>query len=198
MSKTIVSRGESKTRCSAMVSSTTPRLGPRWPPVLETASTRKVRISSARAGSWSAGSALRSSGPSIESSTCTIRSSFHIASRTSLCRDPCPHEALLGSVHGASGARPLHVLSPISRPAGWQTRAMDGDRNVLGGPLEPCGTDPVTGFFRDGCCTTGPQDLGSHTVCAVVTAEFLHHQQRLGNDLVTAAARPGLPRPAPR
>ncbi len=62
---------------------------------------------------------------------------------------------------------------------------MDGDRNVLGGELEPCGTDPLTGFFRDGCCSTGPEDLGSHTVCAVVTAEFLAHQQRVGNDLST-------------
>jgi uncharacterized protein (DUF2237 family) len=59
------------------------------------------------------------------------------------------------------------------------------DRNVLGGPLETCGTDPVTGFFRDGCCSTGPQDLGSHTVCSVMTAEFLEHQRRVGNDLVT-------------
>ena len=57
--------------------------------------------------------------------------------------------------------------------------------NVLGGELEPCGTDPVTGFFRDGCCSTGPEDLGSHTVCAVVTTEFLEHQVRTGNDLVT-------------
>jgi uncharacterized protein (DUF2237 family) len=62
---------------------------------------------------------------------------------------------------------------------------MTSDRNVLGGDLEPCGTDPVTGFYRDGCCSTGPEDLGSHTVCAVVTAEFLAHQQRTGNDLVT-------------
>jgi uncharacterized protein len=59
------------------------------------------------------------------------------------------------------------------------------ERNVLGGELEPCGTDPVTGFFRDGCCSTGPEDLGSHTVCAVVTAEFLSHQRRVGNDLTT-------------
>jgi uncharacterized protein (DUF2237 family) len=58
-------------------------------------------------------------------------------------------------------------------------------RNVLGGELEPCGTDPVTGFFRDGCCTTGPEDLGSHTICAVVTAEFLDHQRSIGNDLST-------------
>jgi len=59
------------------------------------------------------------------------------------------------------------------------------ERNVLGGPLEPCGTDPMTGFFRDGCCSTGPQDQGSHTICAVVTAEFLAHQRSIGNDLST-------------
>jgi len=59
------------------------------------------------------------------------------------------------------------------------------ERNVLGGDLEPCGTDPLTGFHRDGMCTTGPQDLGSHTICAVVTAEFLEHQRSIGNDLST-------------
>ena len=59
------------------------------------------------------------------------------------------------------------------------------EHNVLGGELEPCGTDPMTGFFRDGCCSTGPEDLGSHTICAVVTAEFLEHQQSIGNDLST-------------
>jgi uncharacterized protein len=59
------------------------------------------------------------------------------------------------------------------------------ERNVLGGALEACGTDPLTGFFRDGCCNTGPEDLGSHTICAVVTAEFLAHQQGIGNDLST-------------
>ena len=59
------------------------------------------------------------------------------------------------------------------------------DRNVLGGELEPCGDDPVTGFYRDGCCTTGPEDLGSHTICAVVSAEFLAHQRSIGNDLST-------------
>ena len=57
--------------------------------------------------------------------------------------------------------------------------------NVLGGPLEPCGTDPMTGFYRDGCCSTGPEDIGSHTICAVVTAEFLQHQRSIGNDLST-------------
>lgn len=58
-------------------------------------------------------------------------------------------------------------------------------RNVLGHELEPCGTDPVTGFYRDGCCSTGPEDLGSHTICAVVTAQFLEHQRSIGNDLST-------------
>jgi uncharacterized protein (DUF2237 family) len=60
-----------------------------------------------------------------------------------------------------------------------------GERNVLGNELEPCGTDPITGFYRNGCCSTGPEDLGSHTICAVVTAEFLAHQRRIGNDLST-------------
>jgi uncharacterized protein (DUF2237 family) len=59
------------------------------------------------------------------------------------------------------------------------------ERNVLGGPLEPCGTDPMTGFTRDGSCRSGPDDLGSHTVCAVVSAEFLELQRQLGNDLRT-------------
>lgn len=60
-----------------------------------------------------------------------------------------------------------------------------GERNVLGGELEECGTDPMTGFYRDGCCTSGPEDRGSHTICTVVTSEFLEHQQRIGNDLST-------------
>ncbi len=74
------------------------------------------------------------------------------------------------------------------------------DRNVLGDELEPCGTDPLTGFYRDGCCSTGPEDLGSHTICAVVTAEFLEHQRSIGNDLITAMPQfrfPGL-RPGDR
>ncbi|HYZ90848.1 MAG TPA: DUF2237 domain-containing protein [Actinomycetota bacterium] len=59
------------------------------------------------------------------------------------------------------------------------------ERNVLGGELETCSLDPVTGWFRDGCCNTSPQDVGSHTVCAVVTTEFLEHQRSIGNDLTT-------------
>lgn len=64
---------------------------------------------------------------------------------------------------------------------------------MLGAELEPCSTDPLTGFFRDGCCRTGPQDLGSHTICAVVTAEFLEHQRGIGNDLSTPVPEYGFP-----
>jgi uncharacterized protein (DUF2237 family) len=59
------------------------------------------------------------------------------------------------------------------------------ERNVLGGELEECGSDPMTGFYRDGCCGSGPQDVGSHTVCCIVTSEFLEHQRSVGNDLST-------------
>ena len=59
------------------------------------------------------------------------------------------------------------------------------ERNVLGEELEPCSLDPVTGWFRDGCCRTNAEDRGSHTICAVVTAEFLEHQRSIGNDLIT-------------
>lgn len=58
-------------------------------------------------------------------------------------------------------------------------------RNVLGEPLETCSTEPMTGFMRTGECETGPQDLGSHTVCARVTAKFLEYSRSRGNDLVT-------------
>jgi uncharacterized protein (DUF2237 family) len=67
------------------------------------------------------------------------------------------------------------------------------DRNVLGGPLESCSSDPLTGFYRDGCCHTGAEDHGSHTICAVVTAEFLEHQRRIGNDLGTPMPQYGFP-----
>ena len=69
------------------------------------------------------------------------------------------------------------------------------DRNVLGGPLEVCGVDPVTGWYRDGSCRTEAGDLGSHTICAVMTREFLDHQAAIGNDLTTPMPRfsfPGL------
>ncbi len=57
--------------------------------------------------------------------------------------------------------------------------------NVLGGVLLPCSTEPVTGFYRDGCCNTGAEDIGLHTVCAVMTAEFLLFSKSRGNDLST-------------
>ena len=57
--------------------------------------------------------------------------------------------------------------------------------NVLGGALEDCSTRPMTGFFRDGCCDTSVEDIGSHTVCAVMTAEFLAFSKARGNDLST-------------
>jgi uncharacterized protein (DUF2237 family) len=58
-------------------------------------------------------------------------------------------------------------------------------RNVLGGPLALCSDSPVTGFYRDGCCNTGAEDVGSHTVCVVMTAEFLTYSKAQGNDLST-------------
>ena len=60
-----------------------------------------------------------------------------------------------------------------------------GPKNVIGKTLESCGTSPMTGFTRNGCCETGPDDLGSHTVCAVVTSEFLDYTRARGNDLST-------------
>ncbi|SFD98976.1 hypothetical protein SAMN04488523_104153 [Sulfitobacter brevis] len=61
----------------------------------------------------------------------------------------------------------------------------DDPINVLGGPLELCGRDPLTGFFRDGHCNTCSEDQGSHTVCAIMTAEFLAYSKYVGNDLST-------------
>ena len=63
------------------------------------------------------------------------------------------------------------------------TRYDENARNVLGGELASCSTDPVTGFYRNGCCETGPHDVGMHTVCAVMTAEFLAFSKAAGNDL---------------
>lgn len=65
--------------------------------------------------------------------------------------------------------------------------------NVLGGTLEPCSTAPMTGFFRNGCCDTGPMDRGLHTVCATMTAEFLALSKYLGNDLSTPRPEFGFP-----
>jgi uncharacterized protein (DUF2237 family) len=67
------------------------------------------------------------------------------------------------------------------------------ERNVLGEELETCGTEPLTGFYRDGCCSTGDEDLGRHTICAVVTTEFLEHQRSIGNDLSSPMPAYGFP-----
>jgi uncharacterized protein len=84
--------------------------------------------------------------------------------------------ALDGAPDGEGGGPEQNA--DVSQPATHEL-------NVLSEPLEPCGSDPVTGFYRDGCCASGPEDVGSHTVCAVVTAEFLAFQQEVGNDLST-------------
>ncbi len=70
---------------------------------------------------------------------------------------------------------------------------MSEARNVLGGPLAVCCTDPMTGFFRTGCCETSGEDHGSHTVCALMTAKFLDYTRERGNDLSTPAPRFGFP-----
>jgi len=77
------------------------------------------------------------------------------------------------------------ALACMRHPGGVTGSGVLGELNVLGEPLEPCGLDPLTGFYRDGCCSTGVEDRGSHTICAVVTTEFLVHQRSIGNDLST-------------
>jgi len=70
---------------------------------------------------------------------------------------------------------------------------MDQSVNVLGEPLEGCGEEPMTGFFRDGCCNTSDDDVGSHTVCVQVTREFLEFSRFRGNDLSTPVPEFGFP-----
>ncbi len=70
---------------------------------------------------------------------------------------------------------------------------MDARLNVLGETLATCSEAPMTGFFRDGCCNTSPEDLGSHTVCVRVTAEFLEFSRSRGNDLSTPMPEFGFP-----
>jgi uncharacterized protein (DUF2237 family) len=73
----------------------------------------------------------------------------------------------------------------VSRP--------ENDSNVLGGRLEPCSVEPRTGFFRDGCCNTGPEDLGLHVICARMTAAFLAFSAERGNDLSAPQPEAGFP-----
>lgn len=70
-------------------------------------------------------------------------------------------------------------------PQEYEGPVMAPAKNVLGLPLETCGCEPMTGFFRDGCCNTGPDDLGVHTVCCVVDQKFLETSRAMGNDLMT-------------
>jgi uncharacterized protein (DUF2237 family) len=91
------------------------------------------------------------------------------------------------SCAGADHARP-----PTAEERPVSTDPAD-ERNVLGGLLEPCGTEPLTGFYRDGLCSSGPEDVGLHTVCAVVSADFLALQRDLGNDLSTPRPEYGFP-----
>ncbi len=70
---------------------------------------------------------------------------------------------------------------------------MSDARNVLGGPLEACSMAPLTGFYRDGCCNTGPEDLGEHTVCCQVNYVFLEFSRAQGNDLSTPRPELGFP-----
>jgi uncharacterized protein (DUF2237 family) len=85
------------------------------------------------------------------------------------------------SCFGRAGAG---TLASVSR---------EPDANVVGGVLLTCSTEPITGFFRDGCCSTGPEDVGSHTVCAVMTEEFLAFSRSIGNDLSTPRPEWGFP-----
>ncbi|KAF6003576.1 hypothetical protein F1559_002883 [Cyanidiococcus yangmingshanensis] len=92
-----------------------------------------------------------------------------------------------GSYRGALAFLPVRMTIPNG--------GLNRGRNVLGGPLAPCCHQPRTGFYRDGYCATGPEDIGSHTVCARVTAEFLAFTASRGNDLSTPAPQfnfPGL------
>lgn len=77
------------------------------------------------------------------------------------------------------GPRLGHKIKPMT------IRYEKGARNVLGGDLAPCSTSPLTGFYRNGCCETGSDDTGQHTVCAVMTEAFLKFSQSVGNDLST-------------
>ena len=70
---------------------------------------------------------------------------------------------------------------------------MEAKLNVLGEPLQPCSEEPMTGFFRDGCCNTSPEDFGRHVVCVRVTADFLEFSKSRGNDLSTPVPEFGFP-----
>ncbi len=103
----------------------------------------------------------------------------------------CHHIAGGDRIVGFPRRRPLgrrHVIA-FDRPGADKPP----ERNVLGGELASCSREPLTGFFRDGCCRTGPDDTGVHTVCSVMTVEFLEFTVAAGNDLVTPRPEWGFP-----
>jgi uncharacterized protein len=84
------------------------------------------------------------------------------------------------------------MAPPRDHRRSGQTGVVQGETNVFGSELQACGTEPVTGFYRDGCCSSGPAEA-VHLVCAVVTAEFLEQQRSVGNDLITPVPEYGFP-----
>jgi uncharacterized protein (DUF2237 family) len=92
---------------------------------------------------------------------------------------------------GKQNRKPGRIAMPFDETG--QRRGRRPSRNVLGGPIAVCNSTPMTGFFRNGCCETSPEDLGSHTVCAVMTAEFLAFSKARGNDLSTPRPEFGFP-----
>ena len=83
------------------------------------------------------------------------------------------------------------MIQPLSKV--FKDDMSETQKNVLGFDLELCSSDPVTGFYRDGCCNTGPGDVGTHTVCAILTDEFLEFSRSKGNDLITPRPEFGFP-----
>jgi uncharacterized protein (DUF2237 family) len=107
---------------------------------------------------------------------------------------PAPHGVCPDRVVGRSSRPTPGRAVLVSHPAVIRhPDPVTDDLNVLDGPLEECGTEPVTGFYRDGHCHCGPEDRGSHSICAVMTTEFLRHQQSVGNDLITPRPEYGFP-----
>jgi uncharacterized protein (DUF2237 family) len=90
-------------------------------------------------------------------------------------------------------AAPLDIPTAYDDETQREQALMSTARNVLGTPLQTCSTKPLTGYYRDGCCNTGEDDVGLHLVCSQVTAEFLHHQRSVGNDLSTPMPYYGFP-----
>jgi uncharacterized protein len=94
------------------------------------------------------------------------------------------------AIDGGRNHKDAAMLRDDSGHGGGRRRA---PRNVFGEPLEVCSLSPTTGFYRDGCCNTGAEDVGSHTVCAVMTAAFLEFSKSRGNDLSTPMPEFGFP-----